>query len=148
MLFHQRTQESTSNANLGEYLGSSFPDRVRETPNCLSEEMIKCISTVYCHLSDPPLFSQGFGSISHASPPSKFSPQGHHGIAGLSCEENSSFSSWLNNPFHVETSKEFSGSLFTMVEVHSILRDSQRLNAVQDLLQNYRYFRYLLGLSV
>ncbi|KAI3446062.1 hypothetical protein Pfo_002727 [Paulownia fortunei] len=134
----ERTQDSTSNANLAEYLGSSFPDRVRETPNCLSEEMIKCISTIYCHLSDPPLFTQGFSSISHSSPPSKFSPRGHHDIRGLSCEESSSFNSWLDIPFHVEAAKEFSGSFFTMVEVHGILRDSQRLNAVQDLLQNYR----------
>ncbi|KAL0334778.1 UNVERIFIED_CONTAM: hypothetical protein Sradi_4689700 [Sesamum radiatum] len=49
----ERIQDCTSDTNLAENLGSSFPDRVRETPNWLSEEMIKCISTIYFHLSDP-----------------------------------------------------------------------------------------------
>ncbi|KAK6136834.1 hypothetical protein DH2020_029429 [Rehmannia glutinosa] len=115
----ERIQDSTSNANLAEYNASSFPGRVSETLNWLSEEMIKCISTVYCHLSDPPLFE-------------------HHDIYGLSSEENPSFDSWLNNPFHLEASNEFSGSFFTMVEIHGLFRDSQRLNDVEDMLQNYR----------
>ncbi|KAK4437807.1 hypothetical protein Salat_0114700 [Sesamum alatum] len=141
----ERIQDCTSDANLAEHLGSSFPDRVRETPNWLSEEMIKCISTIYCHLSDPPLFTQGLNSTSHSSPPSKFSPRRHHDILGLSSEENLSFYSWLNNPFHVDASKEFSGSFFTMVEVQGICRDSTRLNAVQDLLQSYRSLISRLG---
>ncbi|KAL0422705.1 UNVERIFIED_CONTAM: hypothetical protein Slati_3293400 [Sesamum latifolium] len=134
----ERIQDCTSDANLAENLGSSFPDRVRGTPNWLSEEMIKCISTIYCHLSDPPLFAQGLNSTSHSSPPSKFSPRRHHDIPGLSSEENLSFYSWLNNPFHVDGSKEFSGTFFTMVEVQGICRDSTRLHAIQDLLQSYR----------
>ncbi|PIN12372.1 hypothetical protein CDL12_15025 [Handroanthus impetiginosus] len=98
----ERTQDQlTSNANPEEYLGSSFC--IRESPNWLSEEMIKCISSIYCHLSE--------------SPPS--------------CEENS----WLNNPFHYEPSKETSGTFF---EVNVILTDCERLNSVQDLLQDYR----------
>ncbi|KAK6159429.1 hypothetical protein DH2020_006743 [Rehmannia glutinosa] len=112
-------EDSTSNANQAECNTSSFPGRVCETLNWLSEEMIKCISAVYCHLSDPPLSE-------------------HHNIYGLSSEENPSFGSWLNNPFHLEASNEFSGSLFTMVEIHGLFRDSQRLNDVEDLLQNYR----------
>ncbi|KAK4401582.1 hypothetical protein Sango_0898900 [Sesamum angolense] len=134
----ERIQDCTSDANLVENLGSSFPDRVRETPNWLSEEMIKCISTIYCHLYDPPLFAQGLHSTSHSSPPSKFSPRRHHDLPRLSTEENLSFYSWLNNPFHVDASKEFSGTFFTMVEVQGICRDSTRIQAVQDLLQSYR----------
>ncbi|KAL3814167.1 hypothetical protein ACJIZ3_015435 [Penstemon smallii] len=91
-----------------EYIGSSsHPFCVRETPNWLSEEMIKCISTVYCHLSE---------------------------------ENSSSFSStsWMNNSFNVEEFKEYSGSLFTMVEVKGLLRDSSCLKTVEDLLQNFR----------
>ncbi|KAK4477077.1 hypothetical protein RD792_016284 [Penstemon davidsonii] len=91
-----------------EYIGSSsYPFCVRETPNWLSEEMIKCISTVYCHLSE---------------------------------ENSSSFSStsWMNNSFNVEEFKEYSESLFTMVEVKGLLRDSSCLKTVEDLLQNFR----------
>ncbi|KAK6136796.1 hypothetical protein DH2020_029466 [Rehmannia glutinosa] len=112
-------EDSASNANQAECNASSFPGRVCETLNWLSEEMIKCISTVYCHLSDPPLFE-------------------HHDIYGLSTEENPSFDSWMNNPFHLEASNEFSGSFFTMVQIHGLFRDSQRLNDVEDLLKKYR----------
>ncbi|KAL1563987.1 hypothetical protein AAHA92_06400 [Salvia divinorum] len=81
----------------------------RETPNWISEEMIRCISTIYCHLCDPPLYEKG--------------------------EESTS---GQNYPLHVEASKEHSGSFYTMVQVCSITRDSQRLNSVQELLHKYR----------
>ncbi|KAG8368285.1 hypothetical protein BUALT_Bualt15G0029400 [Buddleja alternifolia] len=131
-MLEQRKQDSASNASLGQYLGCSFPDRVCETPNWLSEEMIKCISTVYCHISDPPPFvNHDFSFTSHLSTPSELSND-------PLLEENSLFDPWSSNPFHNEASKEFDGSLFTIVEVKNILRDSESLNSVQDLLQNYR----------
>ncbi|XP_022860974.1 uncharacterized protein LOC111381425 [Olea europaea var. sylvestris] len=111
----ERAKGSTSSASLAEQLGSGFPDRARETPNWLSEEMIKCISTIYFHLSDSPLINHEFSSaISHSSPVSKFSPR--------QCEENT----WMNSPFYIGASKEFSGPFFAMVEVRRILRNSQR----------------------
>ncbi|KAL2477198.1 hypothetical protein Fot_46212 [Forsythia ovata] len=77
-------------------------------------------------------------AISHLSPMSKFSPRQQHDSWSQQCEENS----WMNNPFYIEASKEFSGPFFAMVEIRGILRDSQRLNAVEDLLQ---YFRFLIS---
>ncbi|KAG8368284.1 hypothetical protein BUALT_Bualt15G0029300 [Buddleja alternifolia] len=116
-MLEQRKQDFTSN-----------PDRVRETPNWLSEEMIKCISTIFCHLSDPPPFvNHDFSFVSHSSPPCKFSN-----------EENPSSDSCSNNPFHTEGAKELNGSFFTIIEVKHILRDSESLSSVQDLLQNFR----------
>ncbi|KAL6522631.1 hypothetical protein OROMI_031589 [Orobanche minor] len=114
----ERINGSTSSANMSGNLASSYLDRVHETPNSLSEEMIKCMSAIYRHLS-------------HA--PSTFSQRGHK-----SCEEYSSFESWLNRPFHSETSKQLSGSLFATVKIHDIFRDTQKLNSVQELVQNYR----------
>ncbi|KAL6494763.1 hypothetical protein OROGR_031563 [Orobanche gracilis] len=122
----ERRNDSTSSANTWGNLASSYPDRVRETPNWLSEEMIKCTSAIYRHLSHPP---------------STFSQRGHKhhcDIYTLSFEENSSFESWLNRPFHSKTSKQLSGSLFHTVEIHEVFRDSQKLNSVQELVQNYR----------
>ncbi|CAI9769911.1 unnamed protein product [Fraxinus pennsylvanica] len=124
----ERAQGSTSSASLAEQPDSSFPDRARETPNWLSEEMIKCMSTIYFHLSDSPLINPEFSSaISHSSPVSKFSQR--------QCEENT----WMNSTLYIGASKEFSGPFFAMVEVRGILRDSQRLNAIEDLLQNFRF---------
>nr|AAO59425.1 putative ternary complex factor MIP1 [Antirrhinum majus] len=131
----ERAEDATAHANSAEYLGS-------EAPNYLSEEMIKCISTIYCHLSDPPLFNHGFNSVSLLSPPTTFSPQAQHGKCS---EENTSFGSWMNNPFNVEESKEFNGSLYSMVEVQGLLRDSQSLDSVEELLQNYRFLISKLG---
>ncbi|KAL7118860.1 hypothetical protein ACP275_02G027200 [Erythranthe tilingii] len=105
--------DNGSNGNTAEYyyIGASFADRVCETPNWLSEEMIKCISTVYCHLSDPPLFNRG-----------------HHEEYSFSGSQESS-----------------SGTFFAMVEIQGIFRDSERLNAVQEPLQNYRSLISRLG---
>ncbi|XP_073027704.1 uncharacterized protein [Primulina eburnea] len=135
----ERAQKSTSNASLADFLGSRFPNRVRETPNWISEEMIKCISTIYCHLSDPPLFNHGSNSSPHTLPPSKLSSQGQHHLRSLSCEENPSSNSWMNNPFQVETSKDFSGSFCSIIEVQGIVREPQRLNSVEVLLQKFRF---------
>ncbi|XP_075478443.1 uncharacterized protein LOC142519343 isoform X1 [Primulina tabacum] len=135
----ERARDSTSNANLAEFLGSRFPNRVRETPNWISEEMIKCISTIYCHLSDPPLFNHGSNSSPHTSPLIKFSSQGLHDLSSLSCEENSSSNPCMNNPFHVETSKDFSGSFGSIIEVQGVVQEPQRLNEVEVLLQKFRF---------
>ncbi|XP_073127519.1 uncharacterized protein [Henckelia pumila] len=135
----ERVQDSTSNSNLAESLGSRFPNRVRENPNWISEEMIKCISTIYCHLSDPdPSVDHGSNSSPHTSPQSKFSSQGQLDLSSFSCEENSSCNSWVNNPFHVETSKDFSASFRSVIDVQGVVREPQRLNAVEVLLQKFR----------
>ncbi|CAK9142610.1 unnamed protein product [Ilex paraguariensis] len=107
---------SASNISLGEHLGNSTPDYVRKTPNCLSEEMVKCITAIYCQLAEPPLFNHGFTSspISFSSAMSESSPGGQHDMRWPPCRENSSFNSWFNNPFHPDSS--ISGSYFTMAE--------------------------------
>lgn len=125
----QRTHDAASSANLAEYLGSSYPDDVWDTPNRLSEDMIKCISTIYCHLSDPPLHTHSDSSVS----PTKVYPE---------CEGNSSFSSWLTNPSSADEQRGFNGSSLGMVEIQGIFRDTEMLNSVKDLLDNYRYISF------
>ncbi|XP_051146829.1 uncharacterized protein LOC127262261 [Andrographis paniculata] len=112
--------ESTSNSNPAEAEQEHDYYGFRETPNWISEEMIKCISTIYYHLSDPPQLAEAFTT----SPPPNFSP---------------------NNAFRGDGSNEFPGSIFTTVEVHGLLKDSQRLNAVEHLLHNYRCLISRLG---
>ncbi|RYQ80436.1 hypothetical protein Ahy_Scaffold1g106851 isoform A [Arachis hypogaea] len=45
--------------SLAEHLGTRISDHVLETPNKLSEDMIKCISAIYCKLADPPSLHPG-----------------------------------------------------------------------------------------
>ncbi|XVE87234.1 hypothetical protein DITRI_Ditri18aG0100200 [Diplodiscus trichospermus] len=132
--------QNTSNIiSLAEHLGTRISDHVPETPNKLSEDMIKCMSAIYCKLADPPLIQNGFSSPnSSLSSASAFSPQEQHDMWSPGLRNNSSFDVRLDNPFHVEGLKEFSGPYCTMVEVPWIFRDNQKLGDVEDLLQNYR----------
>ncbi|XVF15680.1 hypothetical protein REPUB_Repub09cG0176000 [Reevesia pubescens] len=146
-VFSSRTSppETFSKANasnvisLAEHLGTRISDHVPETPNKISEDMIKCMSAIYCKLSDPPSIQNGFSSPnSSMSPASAFSPQDQHDMWSPGFRNNSSFDVRLDNPFHVEGLKEFSGPYSTMVEVPWIFRDSQKLCNVEHLLQNFR----------
>ncbi|XP_024980079.1 uncharacterized protein LOC112517018 isoform X1 [Cynara cardunculus var. scolymus] len=100
--------------------------------NRLSEEMVKCISAIYCQIADPPLFNHGcLPSPSDSSPRDQFvmwSPQ---------CEGETT---WVHD--HSEASMEFSESCFDVVEVHGICKDSKRPSNVE---HKERIFRSLVS---
>lgn len=130
---------SSSIISLAEHLGTRISDHVPETPNRLSEDMIKCMSAIYCKLADPPLTHNGLSSPnSSMSSMSAFSPQDQCDMWSPGFRNNSSFDVRLDNPFHVEGLKEFSGPYSTMVEVPWIYRDGQKLGDTEHLLQNFR----------
>ncbi|KAJ7944361.1 Ternary complex factor MIP1, leucine-zipper [Quillaja saponaria] len=133
-------QNASSNIiSLAEHLGTRVSDHVPETPNRLSEDMVKCMSAIYCKLADPPVTHPGLSSPSSSmSSMSGFSPQDQGDIWSPGFRNNSSFDVRLDNPFHVEGLKEFSGPYSTMVEVAWICRDSQKLGDIEDMLQNFR----------
>lgn len=129
----------TNIISLAEHLGTRISDHVPETPNKLSEDMIKCMSALYCKLSDPPLTQNGLASPnSSMSSISAFSPRDQCDMWSPGFRNNSSFDVRLDNPFHVEGLKEFSGPYSTMVEVPWIYRDGQKLGDTEHLLQNFR----------
>ena len=135
----QYAQNASNIISLAEHLGTSISDHVPGTANKLSEDMIKCMSAIYCKLADPPLIQNSFSSPnSSMSSGSAFSPQYQHDMWSPGFRNNSSFDVRLDNPFHVEGLKEFSGPYSTMVEVPWIFRDSQKLGDVEHLLQNFR----------
>ncbi|KAE9606738.1 hypothetical protein Lal_00026090 [Lupinus albus] len=136
-------QSTSSNIiSLAEHLGTRISDHVPDTPNKLSEEMVKCISTIYCKLADPPMTHPGLLSPSSSlSSTSAFSIGEQADIWSPNFRNNSSFDVRLDNPFHVEGLKEFSGPYSTMVEVSWIYRDNQKSKDTDKLLQ---YFRSLI----
>lgn len=139
-LQHVQEDDSTNVISLAEHLGTRISDHILETPNKLSEDMIKCISAIYCKLSDPPLTGDvpSFSPISSLSSTS-FSPQDQCDMWSPRYRKDfSSFDARLDNPFSVEGLKEFSGPYSTMVEVPCIYRDNERLADVDDMLQTYR----------
>ncbi|XAR72846.1 hypothetical protein NMG60_11019624 [Bertholletia excelsa] len=135
------TQVATSNTtSLAEHLGTRTPGHILETPNWLSEEMIKCISVIYSELAEPALTNHGFPSspVSFSSSISDSSPDHHCDKLSPEPRKKSPLSSWMDNPFNIDRSKEFSGSYGATIEVHWISRDRQRLRHVKHLLQNFR----------
>lgn len=141
IIIHQRVQDSSS-VSLAEHLATvkSF-DHVRETPNRLSEEMVKCITAIYCQLAEPPLLNHGIPTspISFSSSMSDSPPQvQYYDRSTPQHRENSSFSKWISKPFHVEDSNELSGSYSTVTEIQGICRDAWRLKGVEHMLQHFR----------
>ncbi|KAK4773695.1 hypothetical protein SAY87_028714 [Trapa incisa] len=135
-LMEYAQNNATSMVSLAEYLGTSISEHAPETPNRLSEDMIKSMAAIYCKLHDPPLTSHGLSSPTSSSA-SAFSPR-EHSDWSPNFRNNSAFDTKLDNPFNVEGFKEFSGPYSTMVEVSYIYRDSQKMGDIEHLLQNYR----------
>ncbi|PKA65956.1 hypothetical protein AXF42_Ash010365 [Apostasia shenzhenica] len=127
--------------SLAEYLGTSVADHVPETPNKVSEDMVRCMGAIYSKLADPPLVNHG---PSFSSPTSSFSstsaisPQHNGDIWSPGCRSEQILDTRLINPFRVEGLKEFSGPYNSMVEVTSISRDRWRLDNVKHLLNIYK----------
>ncbi|XP_062186453.1 uncharacterized protein LOC133890029 [Phragmites australis] len=145
--FLEEGETSTSGVvSLADYLGTNVADHIPETPNNLSEEMVRCISGVYCKLADPPLVRHRPSSspTSSLSSASVVSPQYLGDTWSPDCRREATLDSRLINPFHVEGLKEFSGPYNTMVEVPSISRDRRRLREAEDLLQTYKLILYRL----
>ncbi|GKU94621.1 hypothetical protein SLEP1_g8085 [Rubroshorea leprosula] len=132
-------QNASNIISLAEHLGTRISDHVPETPNKLSEDMMKCMSAIYCKLADPPSAHNGLSSPnSSMSSASAFSPRDQYDIWSPGFRNNSSFDVQLDNPFHVEGLKEFSGPYSTMIEVPWIYRDSQKVGDIEPLLENFR----------
>ncbi|XP_045815030.1 uncharacterized protein LOC123908439 [Trifolium pratense] len=134
-------ESSSSNLiSLAEHLGTRIYDHVPVEPNKLSEDMVKCISALYCKLADPPMIHPGLSSPSSSlSSVSAFSigDQGDMWSPRFK-NNNSSFDVRLENPFHVEGLKEFSGPYSTMVEISWIYKENQKSGDTKKLLQNYK----------
>ncbi|KAF8101445.1 hypothetical protein N665_0205s0038 [Sinapis alba] len=122
--------------SLAEHLGTRISDHVPETPNKLSEGMIKCMSEIYCKLSEPPsvLHQRLSSSPNSSSSSSAFSPSDQYDTSSPGLGNSSSF----DNSFRVEEEKSFSGPYSNMVEVLCIYRDAKKASEVEDLLQNFK----------
>ncbi|XP_015064263.2 uncharacterized protein LOC107009439 isoform X1 [Solanum pennellii] len=131
-------QNSSSNLiSLAEHFGIRISDRVPETPNKLSEDMVRCMCTIYCKLADPPLANPCLSPTSSFSSMSAFSTKDQSDIWSPGSRKDSSFDV-RDNPFHVEGLKESTGPYSSMVEVQCIYKDGHRLGDIEPLLQNFR----------
>ncbi|XP_023639191.1 uncharacterized protein LOC17874991 isoform X2 [Capsella rubella] len=125
--------------SLAEHLGTRISDHVPETPNKLSEGMVKCMSEIYCKLAEPPsVLHRGLSSPNSSLSSSAFSPSDQFDTSSPGFGNSSSFDVRLDNSFHVEGEKDFSGPYISIVEVLCIYRDAKKASEVEDLLQDFK----------
>ncbi|KAJ0076799.1 hypothetical protein Patl1_36314 [Pistacia atlantica] len=139
-MLEQAQADAPNGISLAEHFGTSVSDYVPDTPNWISEVMIKCISDIYCELADPPLMNHecSFSPISYSSSLNMFYSRGQGDIWSPQCGRFSSFNSHFDNPFSIRESKEFSGPYSTMAKVERICRDDKKLKEIEHKLQYYR----------
>ncbi|ESW03866.1 hypothetical protein PHAVU_011G048300 [Phaseolus vulgaris] len=129
-----------SSTSLAEHLGSSYVDYVPETPNWLSEEMIKGISAIYCELTEPPSLGHKNDSspIIYSSCVNELSSQSQGNKWGSQWKKHSSFNLNSTNPFYVRGSKEFSEPYCSMTRIQKLCTDNQKLKEIEYMLRRFR----------
>lgn len=126
--------------SLADHLGTTVADHVPETPNRLSEDMIRSMCAIYRKLTDHHVGHCGVAS----SPTSSFSSRNtfspcYTGELQSPCRKRESMvDPWIENSCCTKRFREFSGPYSVMVEVSSICKSSQTSTDVEEMLHNYK----------
>ncbi|URD75231.1 Ternary complex factor MIP1 [Musa troglodytarum] len=126
--------------SLADHLGTTIADHITETPNKLSEDMIKSMCAIYCKLSDDHDRHHRVASSPTLSFSSRntFSPCYMKELQSPYCKREAVLDAWLENSCCTERLKDFSGPYTVMVEVSSICKHGQRSSDLDEMLQNYK----------
>ncbi|OVA00715.1 protein of unknown function DUF547 [Macleaya cordata] len=118
--------------SLADHLGASLLDHIPEMPDRLSEEIVRCMTAIYCRLANSPLPCRCFSASPTLSLSSTtFSLQGNW----------SPHYSWETTEYlyqHEGLKKDINGPYSTMVEVPKTCLDDERISYVASMLQNFR----------
>ena len=135
IVFHQQTQPAKSHStSLAEQFGNSYTDNDAETPNWLCEEMIKCISAIYCELTESPFLCHKNAS----SPGYEVSSKNQGSKWGSQWKKNSIFNLNSSNHFHVKGSKKLSGPYCSMIRIQKLCTDKEKLKEIEYMLRRFR----------
>ncbi|XP_027355352.1 uncharacterized protein LOC113865166 [Abrus precatorius] len=139
-MLEQAQCAKSSSTSLAEHLGNCCVDNVPETPNWLSEEMIKCISAIYCELAETPSLGHKNASspISFSSSGYDLSSQSQSSKLGSQWKKHSSINLNSSNPLHVRGFKEFNGPYCSMIRIHQLCTDNQKLKEIEYMLRRFR----------
>ncbi|WOK92240.1 hypothetical protein Cni_G00931 [Canna indica] len=127
--------------SLADHLGTTIADHIPETPNRLSEDMIRFMCAIYCRHRD---YHVGHHGVASSSPTSSFSSRTtfspcYTGELRSPCyKRDAILDSWFENSRCSERLKEFSGPYNVMVEVSSICKASRRRTDVEEMLHKYK----------
>ncbi|MCO5583392.1 hypothetical protein L7F22_037303 [Adiantum nelumboides] len=112
------------------------------TPNKLSEELVRCMAAIYCKLADPPISSLGatITPSSSYSSASTVSSRDHCSSDGWSPRQKTKLSCTLNpsNACQSETTADLTTPYMSMVAVHWVCVDGDRLQYAEKMLANFR----------
>lgn len=112
--------------------------------------MIRCISSIFCELADPPLVNQecSSSSVTFSSSIYEVSSQSLNDKWSSLSKKLPFFNSHIDNPFPFEGSEELSGPYCRMLKVQWIRRDTEKLRDVENVLQKFRLVFWMYKTSV
>ncbi|KAL6996043.1 hypothetical protein U1Q18_006178 [Sarracenia purpurea var. burkii] len=133
-LITDQKNADSGHRSLADHLGASCIDKALYTPDRLSEDIVKCISSIYCKLADSTSNHTGFSvsSTSSLSSSTTFSPR----------DLSDSWSPHLNREATVhgqlQEFEEENRSYATVIEVLKICLDDDSFNYAAIMLQKFR----------
>ncbi|KAK6130573.1 hypothetical protein DH2020_035665 [Rehmannia glutinosa] len=120
--------------SLGDHLGNSRIDDALICPDRLSEDIIRCISSIYCKLANPARTHKGnsVSSTSSFCSSSTFSPRNLSGSWSPQCNDE------VAEVCDFEDLKQDNGPYSAMVEVLKICLDDESYSYAATMLQKFR----------
>lgn len=124
--WQEQRRSGSGHRSLADHLGASCEDEKLDTAHRLSEDIVRCISSIYCKLANPPNCNAGLSAspTSSLSSSSIFSSKNPH-------------DSWSPHCFE-STMKDNRGPHTATVEVLKIYLDDDSYNFASVMLQNFR----------
>ncbi|KAG2553637.1 hypothetical protein PVAP13_9KG538326 [Panicum virgatum] len=132
--------------SLADILGTRVADHVPQTPNKISEDMIKCIAAIYIRLRDVPTVQHAFfpSPCSSFSSASGLSSKYTADIWSPRCRKESFIEAWQENALGNGESRELGLQYDSVVEVSALCKGDQRSADVKDMLRKYMSLVQLL----
>ena len=123
--------------SLADILGTRIADHVPQTPNKISEDMIKCIAAMYIRLRDVSAVQRAFlpSPCSSFSSASGMSSKFTSDIWSPRCRKEGFIEAWQDNSF---SSGELGQQYDSAIEVSALCKGAQRSADTKDMLWKYK----------
>ncbi|KAE8057476.1 hypothetical protein FH972_014166 [Carpinus fangiana] len=129
-----RTNVGSGHRSLADHLAASCIDNNLYTPDRLSEDIVRCISSIYCKLANHPHTHSGLSTSPSSSLSSSSIFSSKNPCDSWSPHYNEDASSYPQ----LQVLREDNGPYSAMVEVFKIRLDDDSFNFAAKMLQNFR----------
>ncbi|KZV14817.1 hypothetical protein F511_38272 [Dorcoceras hygrometricum] len=133
--FQEKKKICSRHRSLGDHLGNiGTNDDALVCPDRLSEEIVRCISSIYCKLANPYPMNKGYSASSTSSfcSSSTFSPRNLSGSWSPQCNDETT------ERCDFEAVKQENGPYAEMIEVSKICLDDETYSYAATMLQKFR----------